>query len=602
MKINPLTQPVVAILALAALATLNSRLSTAFAQGIITPPGPPEPLMKTLDQIEPRTPISQADVPKIITTPGSYVLTGNLQATAAGMDVITVQSDDVTLDLNGFTIHGAGIGASAIEIAGERQSIVIRNGTVRDFTAPAILGIKGRNMQCTRIKAFNAVAGIVVGEGSQVMDCQAVNHSFSGIDLRGPNCQVRNCIVTDANTGILTSDGARVEGCTVIGGSAGIQVRSKCEIRRNTFRANGTACVIQSNGSLIAENQLLDATGFGLFITGTENRLEGNAVKGNADNYDIVPGNHLNLLLCEIPETIDWPASVKLAGTLMGVSGTNGITVNASDVTVDLDGHALVGVSGSEHGIAVTPTYSNVEIRNGTIKDWSGVGILASNALDCAVRKIRARGNGIGMVLGSGGRVIDSFANHNSRGIVAQDGVVVAQCTVISNMTHGIEVFESGSVIGCTAKGNGANGITVSSRAKVTDCSANANGGDGFVLNDACTLIQSTARDNGGDGIEVSEFCNVKDCVSDSNGDEDDAGIRVTGWGNRIEGNTVNRNATGVKLLSLGNLIIRNSARGNNFFIQNTVGNTVGEIYETTIAGEMVNETVGPWANFSFKN
>ena len=87
-------------LALLALSTLNPQLSTAFAQGSLTPPGVPGPTMLTLNQMEPRTPISSA--PYTISQPGSYYLTANL--TVASGDAIDINANGVTLDLNGFTI------------------------------------------------------------------------------------------------------------------------------------------------------------------------------------------------------------------------------------------------------------------------------------------------------------------------------------------------------------------------------------------------------------------------------------------------------------------------------------------------------------------
>ena len=112
------------------LATLNSRLSTLHAQGSLTPPGAPAPTMKTLAQIEPRTPISSA--PFTITQSGSYYLTGNL--TVSSGDAITIATNGVTLDLNGFTISSTAASAAgtAILFSGSNpRNLTILNGFIQ---------------------------------------------------------------------------------------------------------------------------------------------------------------------------------------------------------------------------------------------------------------------------------------------------------------------------------------------------------------------------------------------------------------------------------------------------------------------------------------
>src|SRR5438270_7273607 len=92
--------------------TLSILPMSIFAQGSLTPPGAPAPTMKSLDQIEARTPIAGGTSAVTIGS-GSYYLTGNLTISSTSTNGVTVSASNVTIDLNGFTLTGPSSGTGA---------------------------------------------------------------------------------------------------------------------------------------------------------------------------------------------------------------------------------------------------------------------------------------------------------------------------------------------------------------------------------------------------------------------------------------------------------------------------------------------------------
>jgi len=291
-----------------------------------------------------------------------------------------------------------------------------------------------------------------------------------------------------------------------------------------------------------------------------------------------------------VPITISTAGSYYLTGNLTGVSGQSGITITTSFVTVDLNGFSLIGVAGSLDGIrANTVGISHVEIRNGVVRNWGGLGVSALNATQVHAEDLRLDTNG-------------------SSGIAVGFGSIVRDTTSTSNGIHGILANPESTIIGCTARFNGSAGIALNSFSLISDCTANGNTGIGFSLTNGSRIVRSLARANL-TGISGGEAVSVEECTAEANTDDGirvfssglvrgniargntNDGIQVTGAFNRIAENHSIQNGVGIRIDAGSNAIVKNHV-GNNFTEYSIAGgNQLGPI-STDPA------TAGPWANF----
>ena len=81
-------------------------------------------------------------IPVVITTQGIHCLKSDKVSSATSGNIIDIQANNVTIDMNGFKLGGlgAGTGTSAIGIfAQDQKNITIRNGSIRGFETGVLL-------------------------------------------------------------------------------------------------------------------------------------------------------------------------------------------------------------------------------------------------------------------------------------------------------------------------------------------------------------------------------------------------------------------------------------------------------------------------------
>jgi hypothetical protein len=216
---------------------------------------------------------------------------------------------------------------------------------------------------------------------------------------------------------------------------------------------------------------------------------------------------------------ISAPGSYYFTDNITGDTGKHGISIQANDVTLDLNGFALKGGAGGLRGVDVPVAQSAFCIRNGSVRGWFGGGVRADAAVTLA-ENLRLSDNigATGLVVGNGSMIKDCVASGNGTGFFAGDRTQISHCIATVNTSHGFDCTGYVNILDCTSSRNGGNGFNTLGGCSILRCSATRNlpNGKGILAGDGCTISDCTANNNGGLGIGTNAG-SISKCTSNNN-------------------------------------------------------------------------------------
>jgi hypothetical protein len=198
--------------------------------------------------------------PLVISQPGSYRLKSNITVADANTTAISITVDNVTLDLNGYSIIGPTLCSGGLPVTSCSPSgtgngidgsangdITVINGTVRGM---------GRS-------------GVFLGPRARVKEVRVVSNGFFGIQTGFASTIANNTATSNGDAGIVSADTSTLTGNVSAGnGTDGIIAAGGSILTGNTAQRNGSNGLNADNGSTVIGNTAADNGGFGLNATG----------------------------------------------------------------------------------------------------------------------------------------------------------------------------------------------------------------------------------------------------------------------------------------------------------------------------------------------
>lgn len=251
-------------------------LATRAYGGPLDPPSAPA---STPGGIDGRIPIDH--LPFTISASGSYVVTRDLEVSAG--DGITVNADDVTIDLNGFTLDGVSKTAAGIS-ARTRSNLSVSNGVIRRWSS-GVLNDMAPGGLIRHLQVTDNFGGVLLGSGATV-DASAVRSNSDGVTMYGGGATVKDstfygnslaAIGFPNGNGLIDSNNIDIPA-----GGTGVVAGDFTTIRRNYF------------GNLALSGYVTIALGTHSFVAATENRMKAGLTTGGSGTGNGIPYDFAN--------------------------------------------------------------------------------------------------------------------------------------------------------------------------------------------------------------------------------------------------------------------------------------------------------------------
>ncbi len=335
--------------------------------GSLTPPaGAPTSTYRTLQEVEPRTPLTQSVAPGDadslykITQPGNYYLTGDLVG-VAGKAGIEITTSDVSIDLNGFTMRGVAGAKWAIGDHGDEQlpspnNITIRNGTIAFWPQNGVSGDWFGGVRIERI-AFraNGYSGVSVNSTATVIDSAFYGHTGTGVSIDGAGL-VSHCVSVGNAVGFY-GNGVHFESCSSSYDQTGFSGSSSHFI--DCTAANSSSFGFELNARSLARGCKASNTPTGAKLVGPYSAVEDCSFLGIGVNGVLVGAVHCtvknNTFHGVGTSNTDAAIQVNVGVTNVLIAGNSGTAVKRG---VDVDGTNCLIVGNSFGGLLTGGSYT----------------------------------------------------------------------------------------------------------------------------------------------------------------------------------------------------------------------------------------------------